>query len=153
MQSSSRGWSFLRDHHHYLDSIIFECIDSNALDNNDISSSFPSAKDFDNTENYMDALHTYGNCIAPNRQLHSQNHNPTCFKYSKEGTRQYRFFPRPTVEKPFINELGIVHLRRENEWVNPYNPYISAAIGSNHDLSFLATKAKALSLLYYIIRR
>src|SRR5712664_4187853 len=101
----------------------------------------------------MDALHTYGNCIAPNRQLHSQNHNPTCFKYSKEGTRQYRFFPRPTVEKPFINELGIVHLRRENEWVNPYNPYISAAIGSNHDLSFLATKAKALSLLYYIIRR
>src|SRR5439155_15563228 len=91
------------------------------------------------------------NEVASKRQIHSGNHNSTCFKYSKKGAWKCRFnFPRPKVEASHVDELGIAHLRRDNEWVNPYNPWIAAAIGSNQDLSFLATRAKALALLYYI---
>jgi hypothetical protein len=49
-----------------------------------------------------------------------------------------------------IDELGVAHLRRDNEWAAPFNPWIAAAIGSNMDLSFLSTRAKALSLMFYI---
>ena len=100
----------------------------------------------------MDALHRYGNTVASKWQIDSQNDNSTCFKYSKKGAQACRFyFPRPKVEESYIDELGIAHLRRDDEWVNPYNPWIAAAIGSNQDLSFLATRAKALALLYYIM--
>ncbi len=54
------------------------------------------------------------------------------------------------MEASYIDKLGVTHLHRDNEWVNPYNPWIAAAIGSNQDLSFLATRLKALALLYYI---
>jgi hypothetical protein len=49
-----------------------------------------------------------------------------------------------------LTNLAIAHLRRNNEWVAPFNPWIAAATGSNMDLSFLSTRAKALALMYYI---
>jgi hypothetical protein len=45
---------------------------------------------------------------------------------------------------------GVAYPRRNNQWVNPYNTCIATAIGSNHDLSFISTRAKSLALLYYI---
>jgi hypothetical protein len=54
------------------------------------------------------------------------------------------------LEASYIDDLGVAHLRREDEWVNPYNPSFAVAIGSNQDLSFLAARAKTLALLYYI---
>jgi Helitron helicase-like domain at N-terminus len=135
----------------YLDSVIFERIDPDPRDDKTDQMSIPSTSDFENDREYVDALHSYGNAVASKRQIHSKNHNSTCFKYCKKGARKCRFyFPRPKVEASHVNELGIPHLRRDNEWVNPYNPSIAAAIGSNQDLSFLATRAKALSLVYYI---
>ena len=108
-------------------------------------------QNFETDQAYIDALQRYSNTVASKRQMHSVNHNSTYFKYSKKGARECRFyFPRPKVEASHIDELGIAYIRRDNEWVNPYNPWIAAAIGSNQDLSFLATRAKALALLYYI---
>jgi hypothetical protein len=113
--------------------------------------SIPSTSNFENDQEYIDSLHGYGNAVASKQQIHSPRHNSTCFKYNKKGIRECRFhFPRPKVETSHVDELGVAHLRRDDEWVNPYNPRIAAAIGSNQDLSFLATRAKTLALLYYI---
>ena len=133
----------------YLDSVISERIDPRESDDRSNESSVPSTRHFETDQGYVNALHEYGNAVASKRQVHSQNHNSTCYKYSKKGERACRFyFPRPKVETSYIDDLGIAHLRRDDEWVNPYNPSIAAAIGSNQDLSFLATRAKTLALLY-----
>jgi hypothetical protein len=96
--------------------------------------SIPSTSDFESDREYVDELHGYGNAVASKRQIHSQNHNSTCFKYCKKGTRKCRF----STTSADVNELGIPHLYRDNEWINPYNnPCIAAA---NQDLSFLATR-------------
>jgi len=135
----------------YLESIILERIDPCEGDDRPDQISLPSTRDFNTDQDYVDALYSYSNAIASKRQMHSKNHNSTCFKYAKKGARECRFyFPRPKVELSHINEFGIAHLRRDDEWVNPYNPWIAAAIGSNQDLSFLATRTKALALLHYI---
>src|SRR6202046_1238860 len=135
----------------YLDSVIAEHIDPCENDGRSSEMSIPATSDFQNVQEYVDSLHGYGNAVASKRQIHSPRHNSTCFKYNKKGTRECRFhFPRPKVETSHVDELGVAHLRRDDEWVNPYNPWIAAAIGSNQDLSFLATRAKALALLYYI---
>jgi len=133
----------------YLDSVIYECIDStDIVTSND---SFPSTEDFACDDTYEKELQSYANAVAAKRQVHSEKHNSTCFKYCKKGERQCRFsFPRPKVDASYVDDLGVVHLRRDNEWVNPFNPCIAAAIGSNQDLSFLSTRTKALSMLYYI---
>ena len=143
--------AFSREMIEYLDSIISECIDPCESEDGSDHMSRPSTQDFDCEEDYMNALRSYGNAVASKQQMHSKSHNSTCFKYSKKGTRQCRFnFPRPTHEASHFDDLGVAHLRRNNEWINPYNTCISAAIGSNHDLSFLSTRAKSLALLYYI---
>jgi Helitron helicase-like domain at N-terminus len=135
----------------YLDLIISESIDLHESEGKPDEMALPSTSNFDTDEEYVDALHKYGNAVASKRQRHSKNHNSTCFKYCRQGARACRFyFPRPKVEASHIDDLGVAHLRRDDEWVNPYNPWIAAAIGSNQDLSFLATRAKALALLYYI---
>jgi hypothetical protein len=142
---------FARQMVDYLDSVIAEHIDPCENDGRPNEMSIPSTSDFENVREYVDSLHGYGNAIASKRQIHSPRHNSTCFKYNRKGTRECRFhFPRPKVEKSHVDELGVAHLRRDDGWVNPYNPWIAAAIGSNQDLSFLATRAKALALLYYI---
>jgi PIF1-like helicase/Helitron helicase-like domain at N-terminus len=135
----------------FLDSIISEHIDPIENEASPVEASLPLTGDFEGDDEYANALHSYANVVASKRQMHSKNHNSTCYKYNKKGTRQCRFFfPRPKVEASHIDKLGIAHLRRDNEWINPFNPCIAAAIGSNQDLSFLATRAKALALLYYI---
>src|SRR5579871_2826950 len=135
----------------YLESIILEHIDACNSDDSPDPMSVPSTQNYETDEAYVNALRKYGNAVASKRQIHSENHNSTCFKYSKRGERKCRFyFPRPKVEASYVDKLGVTHLHRDNEWVNPYNPWIAAAIGSNQDLSFLATRSKALALLYYI---
>lgn len=135
----------------YLDTIILECVRPYEPPENQQSSSIPSTIDFNDDHSYTDALYKYGNTVAAKRQMHSQNHNPTCFKYCKNGTRECRFsFPRPLIDRSYVDGFGVIHLHRDNSWVNPYNPCLAAVLDSNQDLSFLATKAKTLALLYYI---
>jgi hypothetical protein len=120
---------FARQMIEYPDSVISECIDPCESEEKPDEMSLPSTRDFDADQEYVDALHKYGNAVASKRQYHSKNHNPTCYKYWKRACRFY--FPRPKVETSHIDDLGVAHLRRDDEWVNPYNPSIAAAIGSN----------------------
>ena len=130
----------------YLDCVISESIE---LPDGGPEISRPSTRDFEDDAAYENALRKYGNAVASKRQIHSRSHNSTCFK-NKTRKHECRLgFPRPTVQKSIIDDLGVAHLRRDSEWVTPYNPCIATAIGSNQDLSFMGTKAKALELVYY----
>jgi transcriptional regulator of met regulon len=58
--------------------------------------------------------------------------------------------PRDLIPASTINEHGIIHLARNHSWVNPWNPAITSYIRSNHDISWIPTVSKSLSLVYYI---
>lgn len=47
---------------------------------------------------------------------------------------------------------GVIRLRRDDPWLNGYNPWLSLTLLSNHDVQFLLTKDHALSIVYYIIK-
>ena len=110
---------FAKDMIEYLDTVISECIEPCDSDSPDHMSR-PSARDFKNEHDYVEALRSYGNAIVSKQQVHSKSHNPTCFKYCKKGSRQCRFnFPRPTHQASYFADFGVAHLRRDNEWINP----------------------------------
>lgn len=111
----------------------------------------PRTEDFATEDEFLHALEEYAAQVGGKQQKHNKSHNATCYKYSKKNDPKCRFmFPRAVVDNAHFDEHGIAHLYRDDPWVNPYNTSIAAATGSNQDISFLATKAKALSLLYYI---
>jgi hypothetical protein len=58
--------------------------------------------------------------------------------------------PRDILERSKVDDYGIVYLARNHAWVNPWNPAIASCIRSNHDISWIPTMSKSLSLLYYI---
>ena len=106
----------------YLDSIISEYIDACESENSLSPMSVPSAQNFETDQDYVHTLQRYGNEVASKQQIHSGNHNSTCFKYSKKEVQKCKFsFTCPKVEESYVNELGIAHLCRDNEWVNSYN--------------------------------
>ena len=134
---------FARQMIDYLESIISEHIDAYETDERSDPMSFSSTQDFETDEAYVDALQRYGNEVASKRQMHSESHNSTCFKYSKKGIRECRFyFPRPIVETSHIDELGVAHLRRDNEWVNPFNPWIAATFALFHQSVYYSSKTQ-----------
>jgi hypothetical protein len=91
---------------YYLDSIISECIDSCENDNRSDGVPRPLIHDFESDQEYVEELYRYGNAVASKRQIHSLNHNSTCFKYGNKGQRACRFyFPRPKVEASHIDGL------------------------------------------------
>lgn len=57
--------------------------------------------------------------------------------------------PRDLLPTSEVDELGVIHLARNNGWVNLWNPVIASCIRSNHDISWIPTVAKALCLIYY----
>jgi hypothetical protein len=46
--------------------------------------------------------------------------------------------------------MGIIHLSHNYAWVNPWNQAIASYICLNHDILWILTISKSLSLLYYI---
>ncbi|OJJ51893.1 hypothetical protein ASPSYDRAFT_37735 [Aspergillus sydowii CBS 593.65] len=58
--------------------------------------------------------------------------------------------PRALIQSSKVDEHGIIHLARNHPWVNPWNPAIATCIRSNHDISWIPTVSKSLSLIYYI---
>lgn len=102
---------------------------------------------------FAERLFVDNNYIASTKQLHSKNHTETCFKYRKRGSAPAfcRFqIPRSLVNVSKIDEFGIIHLSQNHTWTNPWNPSIASCIRSNHDISWIPTISKSLSLLYYI---
>jgi hypothetical protein len=57
--------------------------------------------------------------------------------------------PRDTLPHSMVDDFGVIHLVRNHSWVNPWNSAIASCLRSNHDISWIPTMAKALSLIYY----
>ena len=141
---------------HYLQTAICQSIhlgtdtDVDAPSANDLP---PSAKDPETDRDFHVRLTTDSNAVASKKQLHSSNHTATCFKYaqSKTGKKSCRFgMPRDLVPTATVDEFGVVHLPRNHGWINPWNPAIATCIRSNHDLSWVPTMSKTISLIYYL---
>jgi hypothetical protein len=50
-----------------------------------------------------------------------------------------------------VNKLGEIRLARNNTNINKYNCIISSAIRSNNNVTFISNRARALSVIYYIL--
>jgi hypothetical protein len=92
------------------------------------------------------------NFCAGATQVHT--HSPTCVKYAI-GRRQKRNpcrfgAPWPTVEKTCFTEDGLLRIRRGHSLVNRWNKAMAVGLRHNHDISFIVTKCKGLSLIYYV---
>jgi hypothetical protein len=92
-------------------------------------------------------------CVARKKPMHSANHSATCFKYrqGRSSKDSCRFgMPRDLLSEFKVDDLGIINLTRNNGWVNPWNPAIASCIHSNHNISWIPTKSKSLSLMDYV---
>jgi hypothetical protein len=99
-------------------------------------------------EDFATELREDSNMVARQRNMHK--HSETCYKY-KRGEGGCRFgAPWPLCEKSTANEDGVVTTKRNDGYINNWNPCIASAFRSNHDVSFIATKAQASALVYYI---
>jgi hypothetical protein len=108
---------------------------------------FPNVDDPD----FDEIMSQHVDDIVSTRQMHSTHHTATCFKYGKSECRLR--FPRELCESTAMDPLtGVIRLRRDDPWLNGYNPWIALTLRSNHDVQFLLTKDHALSIVYYIIK-
>ena len=72
----------------------------------------------------------------------------TCYKYRK--TQECRFeFPRELVPQGKI-EGNMIKLKRTNEMINNYNPYIMTCIRSNHDVKFIPSGKDGKNIAFYV---
>jgi hypothetical protein len=138
----------------YLESIIVESIDLGSDDTEKIGldNITPSAKGEESDHEFHERLSADSNAVASKVQVHSSKHNATCFKYRQKGQGKdtCRFgMPRDLVPRSHADEHGVIHLARNHAWVNPWNPAIASCIRSNHDISWIPTVTKCLSLIYY----
>ena len=104
-----------------------------------------NAVDFDNQ------MRTEIADIVRSRQMHSRNHTPSCFKYGT-GTCRLRF-PRQTYDVSHMDPTnGVINIKRDDAWLNAFNPWLSLVLRSNHDVQFLLTKNHALAIMYYVVK-
>jgi hypothetical protein len=139
----------------YLESIISQSIDNTIQNESDSDHPFipPSTRGTESDEAFFARLVDDSNTVARKKQLHSKHHLSTCFKYQRSGSGKSscRFgMPRELVPTSTIDEFGIIHLVRSHPWVNPWNPALASCLRSNHDISWIPTVSKSLSLIYYI---
>jgi hypothetical protein len=86
------------------------------------------------------------NRIAYTSQLH--RHTATCYKYK---TTHCRFgAPWNKEDKTKIGDDCILRLERNHDRVVTYNRALASAFRHNHDISFMYTKARSISSMYYM---
>ncbi|KAJ5742359.1 uncharacterized protein N7511_011545 [Penicillium nucicola] len=139
----------------YLEATIVEGIDEDVPYNPEVSlpSTPPSAKERETDAEFFLGLSYDSNAVARRTQMHSRHHLSTCFKYRQRGSGKEtcRFgMPRDLLPVSKVDEFGLIHLARNHAWTNPWNPAIASCLRSNHDVSWIPTVSKSLSLLYYI---
>jgi hypothetical protein len=83
--------------------------------------------------------------IVLSRQMHSEHHNPICFKYGSRTKCQFRF-PRKLVPHTVLDEAtGVILQQRDHPW-------FSLAMRTNHDCQYLFTQIHALAIIYYTMK-
>jgi hypothetical protein len=138
----------------YLQSIIVHGIDLDVHGGPNVEPAFipPSIKGAEADDEFHSRLSTDSNAVACKKQVHSSNHNVTCFKYSQKGrgSETCRFgMPRELRPCSEVDESGVIHLARNHGWVNPRNPAIASCIRANQDISWITIVTKELCLIYY----
>lgn len=139
----------------YLETIIVQSIDETEPDyqEGDSPNILGSSSDARSDQHFLQVLASDANCVARKKQVHSTYYSAICFKYRLRGADKNgcRFgMPRDLVSKSKVDDLGVIHLARNHAWVTPWNLAIASCIRSNHDISWVLTVSKSLSLLYYI---
>jgi len=90
--------------------------------------------------------------IVLSHQMHSECHNPTCFKYGSRMKCRFRF-PRKLIPHTVFDEgTGVILQQRDHQWLNNYNPWFSLAMRMNHDCQYLFTQIHALAIIYYTMK-
>jgi len=76
---------------------------------------------------FEERMHIEVSDIVRARQMHSQHHTPTCFKY---GSGQCRLrFPRTLIDESHMDpETGVIHIQRDHTWLNGFNPWICLSL-------------------------
>jgi Helitron helicase-like domain at N-terminus/PIF1-like helicase len=100
-------------------------------------------------EDFMHQLDIDSQTIANKTQRHSANHNATCFKYGNKSKCRFSM-PRELVQTSYVDDRGVVHVKRSDPWITSYNSAIATSIRSNHDISWVPTSTKALALVHYL---
>ncbi len=81
-------------------------------------------------------------------------YNPGCYKTYINAFKEWCMYGFPQLvinEIHFDIEIGLLHIKRTNKWLNA-NPWISLASRCNHNLKFIIAFGKySKSLVYYII--
>jgi hypothetical protein len=90
--------------------------------------------------------------IVGSRQMHSEHHNPTCFKYRTGRKCRFRFPRKLVLQSAFDEATGVLLQQRDHEWVNNYNPWFSLTMHTNHDCQYLFTQIHALAIIYYTMK-
>ncbi|KAJ5370019.1 uncharacterized protein N7496_006111 [Penicillium cataractarum] len=138
----------------YLESVVIQSLYGPDEDPaSTVPNSPPTSTAAESDAEFMERLFCDSNSVARTKQLHSKRHTATCFKYrtQRSNGNVCRFgMPRELLERSKVDDHGIIHVARNHAWVNPWNPYIASCIRSNHDISWIPTVSKSLSLLYYI---
>ncbi|EPS29066.1 hypothetical protein PDE_04014 [Penicillium oxalicum 114-2] len=139
----------------FLETVITHSLHDADVDDpeSSVSSMPPSSHGPETDTEFTRKLFQDANGVARTKQLHSKRHTTTCFKYRHRLSpdRVCRFgMPRGLLEISRVDEHGIIHLARNHAWINPWNPSLASCIRSNHDISWIPTVSKSLSLLYYI---
>jgi len=63
--------------------------------------------------------------------MHSKAHNPTCCKYGNR-TKCRANFPRKLVDETHMDpDTGLIQLKRDDAWMNRYNPWIMLMMRAN----------------------
>lgn len=111
----------------------------------------PDANDSITISQFACQLRSDSEAVAQKVQMRLPSHNPTCYKYNTRDSKVCQFdFPRPILSRLQIDPNGTIKLRRDNVWVNPWNPAIASLIRSNHHINFIPSTTKALALIHYI---
>lgn len=85
--------------------------------------------------------------IANEFQRHLQTHTPSC----RKGGVECRYsFPRELVRVSHVQE-AVVRLKRDDPWVNNYNPALAIALMANQDIQAIgSTSSRTLAAMYYM---
>ena len=88
------------------------------------------------------------NLVAARFNRH--RHTFTCQKY-KSNERSCRFgAPWKLVEKSHRDESSNINLRRNDPYMNKWNPVMASILQCNYDVKFISGESSFLGLVYYI---
>ena len=121
--------------------------EENVLLGSQVFRSFPDPDAID----FEDIVTTQIGDIVRSRQMHSRHHTRTCFKYDPTQCRLR--FPCEIFDSSIMDpEMHVIHIKRDDAWLNGYNRWLSLALRANHDVQYLHTQDHAMAIMYYILK-